>query len=142
MAADKEERLKKEEELNRKLQEAKEASEQSALQLSKQMEMENAGREAGLSELKNLLAKTESDLAGKIDHERESFAERLEKEREEHAANVDNMMRKENEEQKKNLNEVNEWIKAENEKRQNEADKIKQKMEREKQELQEFIGKI
>ena len=142
MAADKEERLKKEEELNRKLQEAKEASEQSALQLSKQMEMENAGREAGLSELKNLLAKTESDLAGKIDHERESFAERLEKEREEQAANVDNMMRKENEEQKKNLNEVNEWIRAENEKRQNEADKIKQKMEREKQELQEFIGKI
>ena len=142
MAADKEERLKKEEELNRKLQEAKEASEQSALQLSKQMEMENAGREAGLSELKNLLAKTESDLAGKIDHERESFAERLEKEREEQAANVDNMMRKENEEQKKSLNEVNEWIRAENEKRQNEADKIKQKMEREKQELQEFIGKI
>ena len=142
MAADKEERLKKEEELNRKLQEAKEASEQSALQLSKQMEMENAGREAGLSELKNLLAKAESDLAGKIDHERESFAERLEKEREEQAANVDNMMRKENEEQKKSLNEVNEWIRAENEKRQNEADKIKQKMEREKQELQEFIGKI
>ena len=142
MAAEKDERLKKEEELNRKLQEAKEASEQSALQLSKQMEMENAGREAGLSELKNLLAKTESDLAGKIDHERESFAERLEKEREEQAANVDNMMRKENEEQKRNLNEVNEWIRAENEKRQNEADKIKQKMEREKQELQEFIGKI
>ena len=142
MAADNEERNRKEEELNRKLQEAKESSENQAAQLKQQMEMENAAKEAGMTELKNLLAKTESELAGKIDQERDNFVERLEKERQQQADNVDNLMRKENEEQRRNLDQVNEWIKTENEKRQSEADKLRERMEKEQKELQEFIGKL
>ena len=48
---------------------------------------------------------------------------------------------KENEDRKRNLDEINEWIKTENEKRIREAEALKARMEREKQELRDFIEK-
>jgi hypothetical protein len=47
----------------------------------------------------------------------------------------------ENEARKKNLDDVNVWIGVENAKRQKEADELRERMEREKRELQEFIDK-
>ena len=47
--------------------------------------------------------------------------------------------RKENENRKANLDEVNKWIRDENEKRMAEAEALRAKLEREKQELRDFL---
>ena len=52
MAAETEERQRKEEELRKRLQEAQEASENGTIQLYKKMAMENAAREAEIAELR------------------------------------------------------------------------------------------
>ena len=46
-----------------------------------------------------------------------------------------------NDARKKNLDDVNNWIQVENDKRQKEAEALRERMEREKKELQEFIGR-
>ena len=78
-------------------------------------------------------------------------------ERKDEAKNMNDFFTKENDERKKNLDDVNEWIGVENAKRfdsfykknkkktflrQKEAEELRERMEREKRELQEFIGKI
>ena len=52
MAAETQERQRKEEELRKRLQEAQEASENGTIQLYKKMAMENAAREAEIAELR------------------------------------------------------------------------------------------
>ena len=47
--------------------------------------------------------------------------------------------RTENENRKANLDEVNKWIRDENEKRMAEAEALRAKLEREKQELRDFL---
>merc|ERR1719382_138234 len=60
-------------------------------------------------------------------------------ERKDQAGKMDTYFRDENEARKKNLDDVNEWIGVENAKRQKEAEELRERMEREKRELQEFI---
>ena len=83
MAAENEERQRKEEELRKRLQEAQEASENGTIQLYKKMAMENAAREAEIAELRDLLAKAEAELSGKIDTEKDNVIDRLQKENQE-----------------------------------------------------------
>lgn len=47
--------------------------------------------------------------------------------------------RSENENRKANLDEVNKWIREENEKRMAEAEALRAKLEKEKQELRDFL---
>ena len=47
--------------------------------------------------------------------------------------------RNENDNRKANLDEVNKWIRDENEKRMAEAEALRAKLEREKQELRDFL---
>jgi len=70
--------------------------------------------------------------------------EMIEKERDERkdqAGEMDKFFRGENDARKKNLEDVNDWIGVENAKRQKEAEELRERMEREKRELQEFIDK-
>merc|ERR1719342_2010540 len=80
MAAETEERQRKEEELRKRLQEAQEASENGTIQLYKKMAMENAAREAEIAELRDLLAKAQAELDGKIVKEKDAVIDRLQKE--------------------------------------------------------------
>ena len=52
---------------------------------------------------------------------------------------LNNQNRNENENRKANLDEVNNWIREENEKRMAEAEALRAKLEREKQELRDFL---
>ena len=54
---------------------------------------------------------------------------------------MDKFFNNENDARKKNLDDVNNWIQVENDKRQKEAEALRERMEREKKELQEFIGR-
>ena len=83
MAAENEERQRKEEELRKRLQEAQEASENGTIQLYKKMAMENAAREAEIAELRELLAKAEAELNGQIVKEKDDVIARLQKENQE-----------------------------------------------------------
>lgn len=83
MAAENEERQRKEEELRNRLKEAQEASENGTIQLYKKMAMENAAREAEIAELRELLAKAEADLNGQIIKEKDDVIGRLQKENQE-----------------------------------------------------------
>ena len=83
MAAETEERKRKEEELKKRLQEAQDASENGTIQLYKKMAMENAAREAEIAELRDLLAKAEAGLSDKIVKEKDDVIEKLQKENQE-----------------------------------------------------------
>merc|ERR1719273_440026 len=70
--------------------------------------------------------------------------EMLKQERDERidqAGKMDKFFNDENDARKKNLDDVNNWIQVENDKRQKEAEALRERMEREKKELQEFIDK-
>ena len=54
---------------------------------------------------------------------------------------MDKFFNDENDARKKNLDDANNWIQVENDKRQKEAEALRERMEREKKELQEFIGR-
>merc|ERR1712141_583463 len=108
------------------------------------------------SDLKNALQKEIKDRESDRDNfqaqikklekeardERKELHDLIDKERDERAnqaKEMDDYFRKENENRKANLDEVNKWIRDENEKRMAEAEALRAKLEREKQELRDFL---
>lgn len=96
---------------------------------------------ARVSDRKDLQAQLDK-LAKESKDERDELQKQLDKEREERtnqAKEMDDYFRTENENRKANLDEVNKWIRDENEKRMAEAEALRAKLEKEKQELRDFL---
>jgi len=109
-------------------------------QLKERLDTEIAERKADRDRLQAAINENASKGKDEMNELREMILQERD-ERKDQAENMDNFFKKENDERKKNLDDVNEWIRIENEKRQKEAEALRERMEREKRELQEFIDK-
>jgi len=108
--------------------------------LRDRLNKEIADREADRDRLQDNINKN----AKNGDEGMNDLREMLKQERDERidqAGKMDKFFNDENDARKKNLDDVNNWIQVENDKRQKEAEALRERMEREKKELQEFIDK-
>lgn len=108
--------------------------------LKEKLNNEIAERQADRDRLQNAINENASKGKDEMNELREMILQERD-ERKDEARTMDDFFRSENDQRKKNLDDVNEWIRVENEKRQKEAEELRERMEREKRELQEFIDK-